>query len=110
MDQLFEEIRFHHYDLLDAAGARDFAVVDGESLCFELFNKQQIDMNQHGGQFLHFIWVAEKYLKSLIDRQMNFEVVFFDFKGKQHPMFFDQQNTSLYAAYMLARQALISHL
>jgi ATP-dependent RNA helicase DDX60 len=94
--QLSELARF--VTVLSDFGETEQFVIEGDSLIFLAFEDERLDW-KHGGQFLHFFFIVEKFLSQLLRRGAHFSVVFFE-STKQ----------IWTGSRLLARNLLISHL
>ncbi|XP_044173202.1 probable ATP-dependent RNA helicase DDX60 isoform X1 [Acropora millepora] len=83
-------------DFVDA----EIFMIDGDSLLFELLGEESLDWS-HGGQFLHLIYLLERFLQHFTDKGGVFHIVFF----KDMETIWKTQPSML-----LARQTLILHL
>ncbi|KAK2572326.1 putative ATP-dependent RNA helicase DDX60 [Acropora cervicornis] len=83
-------------DFVDA----EIFIIDGDSLLFELLGEESLDWS-HGGQFLHLIYLLERFLQHFTDKGGVFHIVFF----KDMETIWKTQPSML-----LARQTLILHL
>ena len=89
IDQIKQIVSFNQFDLIDAKGGLDLVVVNGDQLIVHFLRDScgknesktsvhKLDWAQHGGQFLHLIYLVETFIKNLLDRDMRIDVVFFD--------------------------------
>jgi hypothetical protein len=65
--------------LLNEFGATELFIVDGDSLLVELLSASSLDWS-HGGQYLHLIFLLERFLQTFRQRQdpkHSFNIVFF---------------------------------
>lgn len=66
-------------DLIGDAGASELFFVDGDSLLLDLLASRDANIDwSYGGQFLHLVFLVERYLGWFKQRGGNFRVVFFD--------------------------------
>jgi hypothetical protein len=61
LERLYGQLRSVRADLVDACGASDLCIVEGDSVVAEAFRDSSLDWTS-GGQFLHLTFIVEKYL------------------------------------------------
>ncbi|EFC39970.1 predicted protein [Naegleria gruberi] len=70
--------RYEHLDLIDGVGAADFIVINVDALISMALKKSNgLDWKEHGGQWLHLVWLCEKMLSLLKSRNVNFDLICF---------------------------------
>lgn len=77
VDDLFAKLRPSYTDLTRDFGATELFLLDGEALLLETISNPHLDWN-HGGAWLHFFFLAERYLSLFTERGGNFQIIFFD--------------------------------
>ncbi|XP_022803066.1 probable ATP-dependent RNA helicase DDX60 [Stylophora pistillata] len=85
--------------LTDFADAEIF-LIDGDSLLLEVLSEKSLDWSS-GGQFLHLIYLAERFLQNFTEKGGVFHIIFL----KEMEIIWRSNSTML-----LAREALILHL
>uniref|UniRef100_A0A7S1KNE6 RNA helicase n=1 Tax=Percolomonas cosmopolitus TaxID=63605 RepID=A0A7S1KNE6_9EUKA len=66
------------HDLLDQCGGRDFVLINADAILQEHVLEKYVDMEEHGGQFLHFAFLIEKFVLEMQKRNVKYHVVFFE--------------------------------
>jgi predicted RNA-binding Zn-ribbon protein involved in translation (DUF1610 family) len=102
------KINYVNADLIDSKGARDFIIIDGYALLFEMLNNQYLDWNDHGGQFIQLTALVSQFINDLTIREIEFEVVFAGSNSEVH-YFAESPQFNLYSV-TLAKQLIISYL
>lgn len=96
-------------DLFNDVGASEIFIVEGDSLLLDLMNSDsRIDWSL-GGQFLHLVYLVERFFHLFKERTGNFRVVFFQ---HHRTLYLNTTVTppSLDYSKLLAREMIIRHL
>ncbi|KAG9307133.1 hypothetical protein G9A89_016961 [Geosiphon pyriformis] len=106
LNKWYSNVNPRYIDLVGDFGGRELFIIDGDSLLFSFF----LDPKTHwlnvtdpmgGGQFLALTFLFETFLKNLLDRSCNFNLVFFE----AHKVIW-AENSKL----LVLRHAIIEHL
>ena len=94
-------LKTEYVDFLSDFGRSEPFLVDGDALVLHALNDSLLDW-QNGGQFLHLVFLVEKFLQNLQSRGSKFDVFFFH----DNKAIFQQHS----ASFVLARTAILHHL
>ncbi|KAF4979437.1 hypothetical protein FZEAL_4361 [Fusarium zealandicum] len=95
-------------DIVGDFAGRELFVIHGESLMRHCLYEAQVDFDG-GFQLLHAIHAVEKFLSKLVERDCNFDIIFFrDLEHLCVPRGVSGENQI--SKYLLARRILIEHL
>lgn len=98
VESILPTFSYAHEDFLNDFGLSEVFFIDGDSLVSHVLSNKTLDW-QHGGQFLQFVYHAEKLLANIQDRGARFRIFFFT----QHEQLWSGPS-------LLARQLFIYHL
>lgn len=82
-------LTWEYYDIMEQQGGRDFVLLEANGILEHLLtvhdqntalasSSEWLDWEEHGGQFLHFTYLLERFIKNLISRSVQFRVVMFE--------------------------------